>query len=148
MSTGTRAEPPRRRGLDSFTLIETMIASVIMLLALVSVLALAGQGFRYLTDLRRWARSSQVLQQKMEDIRLVTVWTNIWAMDGTSYTNNEITGVPYTGTVEIDPYTPTYPTNISVRVTLTVTWINSASRPVTNRLSTLVTQNGLNKYIF
>lgn len=130
-----------------FTLVETMVASVIMLFALVSVLALAGRGFRYLTDLRRWARSSQVLQQKMEDIRLVTVWTNVWAMNGTTFTNTEVLGVPYTGTVIVDS-DPTYPTNVSARITLLVQWRNSANLTITNRLTTLVTVNGLNKYIF
>jgi hypothetical protein len=125
-----------------------MVASVILIFALASVLAVGAQGFRYLTDMRRWARSSQVLQQQMEDIRLVTVWTNVWGMDGMAFTNADIVGVPYSGTIDISSYNPPYPTDICVRVTLTVTWLNSANRTVTNRLSSLVTKNGLNKYIF
>lgn len=131
-----------------YTLIEAMLASVIMIFALASVLAVGGQGFRYLTDMRRWARSSQVLQQKMEDIRLVTVWDNIWAMHNTTFTNLDVVGVPYSGIVTIGSYNPPYPTTVCARVTLTVTWMNSASRTVSNQLSSLVTKNGLNKYIF
>ncbi len=135
-------------GRSGFTIIESAIAGMIMLFVLASVLTLAAQGFRYLNDLRRWARSSQVLQQKMEDLRLITVWTNIWAQDGTVFTNRDIVGVPFSGFCDISSYDPPYPTSICARVTLTVTWVNSGGNVVSNRLSSLVTHNGLNKYIF
>src|SRR5437016_3487939 len=84
-------------GQAGFTLMEATIASMILILALVSVLALGARGFRYLEDMRQWARSSQVLQQKMEDIRLITVWTNVWALDNTTFRDSTITGETYKG---------------------------------------------------
>jgi Tfp pilus assembly protein PilV len=147
LGMGTQPRWQDRR-CDGFTIIESAIAGLIMLFVLASVLAVAAQGFRYLNDLRRWARSSQVLQQKMEDIRLITVFTNIWAQDGTVFTNRDIVGVPFTGHCKISSYDPPYPTTVSAQVTLTVTWLNSGGRQITNRLSSLVTANGLNKYIF
>jgi Tfp pilus assembly protein PilV len=131
-----------------FTLIEAMLASMILILSLVSVLALGARGFQYIGDMRSWARSSQVLQQKMEDIRLVTVWTNVWALNNTTFTDSSLPGMVYDGTVVISSYDPPYPTNYAACVTLTVTWTNSANRALTNRISTFVCKNGLDKYIF
>jgi Tfp pilus assembly protein PilV len=137
-----------QRRVGGYTLIEAMIASMILIFVLASVLALAGRGFRYLTDLRRWARSSQVLQQKMEDIRLMTIWTNVWALDGTSFTNLDIVGVPYGGNIDVSPYNPPYPTNIAAQVMITVTWSNTTGGVVSNKLCSIFCANGLNKYIF
>src|SRR5712672_541548 len=98
--------------------------------------------------MREWARSSQVLQQKIEDIRLVTVWTNVWALDSTTFRDSTITGEVYSGSVAISAYNPPYPTDFAACVTLTVTWTNRNDRVLTNRLSTLLCKNGLSKYIF
>lgn len=131
-----------------FTLMEAMIASAILLFALGSILALASAGFRYVNDMRRWARSSQVLQQKMEDIRLITVWTNLWALNNTTFTDHSVSGMPMSGQIRVTSYNPPYPTNFFARVTITVTWTNSSRSVVTNRLTAAICQNGLNKYIF
>ena len=131
-----------------FTLVEVLIASVILMLALISVLTLASRGFIYMRDMRHWARSSQVLQQKMEDIRLITVWTNLWALNNTTFTDHSVAGLPLVGRITIGAFDPPYPTSIFAAVHLTVTWTNSTGKTVTNRLSSLVCQNGLNKYIF
>jgi prepilin-type N-terminal cleavage/methylation domain-containing protein len=131
-----------------FTLVEVMISSVILLLVLGSVMALASRGYRYVGDLRRTARSSQVLQQKMEDIRLINIWTNVWALNNVTYTDTNIVGMTYRGTIHVNSYNPPYPTSEMARVTLTLTWTNSQSHILTNRLTALVCKNGLNKYIF
>ena len=126
-----------------------MIASMILMLALGSVLALASQGFRYISDMRRWARSSQVLQQKMEDIRLINQWSALQGLNNTYFSDNNPTGFFYVGVIDIDPSSnPSYPTSMVARVTITVTWTNSMYKICTNRLSSVVCKNGLNKYIF
>lgn len=134
--------------LAGFTLIEAMLASMILTLALVSVLALASRGFQYIGDLRRWARSSQVLQQKMEDIRLVTVWTNLWALNNTTFKDSSISGMVYNGRIVISSYNPPYPTDFTACVSISINWTNSAKRVQTNSMTSLVCKNGLNKYIF
>jgi Tfp pilus assembly protein PilV len=131
-----------------FTLIESMLASMILILSLVSVLAMASRGFQYIRDMRSWARSSQVLQQKRKDIRLMTVWTNVWALNNTTFTDSTLTGMIYSGKIVVSAYDPPYPTDYAANVTLSVTWTNSANRVLTNRISTMVCKNGLNKYIF
>jgi Tfp pilus assembly protein PilV len=133
---------------SGFTLIEAMIASMILILSLCSVLALAARGFQYIGDLRRWARSSQVLQQRMEDIRLVTVWTNVWALNNTTFTDTSISGMVYNGKIVISAYDPPYPTDYAACVSISISWTNSANKVLTNTMSSLLCKNGLNKYIF
>jgi Tfp pilus assembly protein PilV len=136
-----------KRHTGGFTLIETMIASIILLLAIGSSLAVVGRGFRYLSDLRRYARSSQVLQQKMEDVRLITQWNTLMALNNTNFVDIAAPGLPCNGSIKISSYPP-YTTDTVAMVTITVTWTNSVYKTLTNRISTLVCKNGLNKYIF
>src|SRR5262245_61319781 len=95
----------KRRHLRSkagFTFLEAITASGIMVLAIVSVLALIAQSFRYLSDIRLMARSSQVLQQKMEDIRLLS-WTNMQSLSNNFSDANDTNHV-YTGTITVNDY--------------------------------------------
>jgi hypothetical protein len=131
-----------------FTIIEAMLASMILILSLVSVLALAARGFQYIGDMRKWARSSQVLQQRMEDIRLVTVWTNIWSLNDTTFKDTSISGMVYNGKIVISSYDPPYPTDYAARVSISINWTNSANKVLTNTMTSLLCKNGLNKYIF
>jgi Tfp pilus assembly protein PilV len=141
-----RDVPPTRNE-SGFTITEVMIASVIMLFGLVSVMGVAAHCMRYMADIRRTARSSQVLQQKMEDIRIITDWNALTGLNGTTFTDPANPGI-YRGSViqsNWDIYGGT--TNV-VMVTLTVTWTNQASHVMSNSLSTLICIGGLNKYIF
>ena len=136
---------------SAFTLIEAVTGSTILIFALVSVLAVATHGFRYIADMRRTARSSQVLQQRLEDFRLITVWNNILALDNTSFTDTNLPGCTFRGTITVDPYSPydSYSGSaIVARVTLIVTWTNQMYHIQTNTLTSLFCKNGLNSYIF
>ena len=123
-----------------------MIATVILGLVLSSVIAVASQCLRYLTDIRRTARSSQVLQQKMEDIRLLS-WSQLQAYTN-KFTDPNDPGLTYAGTINTNAYDWYGTTATLMRVTLTVTWTNQAHRVLTNSLTSLVSNGGLNKYIF
>ena len=135
----------KRQSEAGFTMIEAMIAAMILGLALSSVLAISAYAFRYLSDIRLTARSSQVLQQKMEDLRLLS-WSDLQAASNAfddpvhpGLFNGQITQVPYS----------TYNgQTTTARVTLTVTWANRNSSVSTNSLTTIVANGGLNKYIF
>jgi hypothetical protein len=125
-----------------------MLASMVLILSLVSVLALGARGFKYIRDLRSWARSSQILQQKMEDVRLVTVWTNVWALNNTTFKDTSVSGMVYNGKIVISSYDPPYPTDYAACVSISINWTNSANRRLTNTMTSLLCKNGLNKYIF
>jgi type II secretory pathway pseudopilin PulG len=138
-------------GRGGYTLAEAMMATVIMAVVLASTLAVAALCIRYVTDIRRASRSSQVLQQQMENIRLLP-WSQILALPGhfpygTDATNAIYQG--YSGTISSSPFDMYSGTATVLTVTLTVTWTNqSANRVLTNTLTTLICDGGLNKYIF
>jgi Tfp pilus assembly protein PilV len=136
---------------SGFTLAEVMIGSIILAFALVSVLAVSTQGFRYIADMRRTARSSQVLQQRIEDLRLINVWTNLTALNNTTFIDTNLPGTTFYGTLTVAPYSPYNAYNgtaIVVCVTATVTWTNQTYHVQTNSLTTLFCQSGLNSYIY
>jgi len=128
------------------TFIEAIIAAGILAIVLCSVLAVVSQSFRYMADIRLTARSSQILQQKMEDIRLLT-WTSIQALPS-SFTDPSDTNGAFTGTINVSDYDSYSGTTTVKRITLTVSWMNRVSKLSSNSLSTLIANGGLNKYIF
>jgi prepilin-type N-terminal cleavage/methylation domain-containing protein len=131
---------------SGYTLAEVMIASIIMALVLVSVMGIVGRSVRYLSDIRRASRSSQVLQQEMENIRLMT-WSQIQALPSSFSDPSDVNHL-YTGTISTSSFDTYSGTTTVLAVTLTITWTNqSASRVLTNTLTTLVCNGGLNKYI-
>ena len=129
---------------------EAMIATAILGLALASLLAVLSQSARYITDIRRAARSSQILQQEMENIRLTNVWSGLMGLNNTTFLDPSDSNHLYAGKITESAYAPSVyngATNVVV-ITLTVTWTNQVSSVLTNTLSTLVGKGGLNKYIF
>jgi prepilin-type N-terminal cleavage/methylation domain-containing protein len=138
----------RKRFIDrsGYTLAEVMIASIIMALVLVSVMGIVGRSVRYLSDIRRASRSSQILQQEMENIRLMT-WSQVQALPNSFSDPNDANHL-YSGRINTTSFDTYSGTTTVLAVTLTITWTNqSANRVLTNTLTTLVCNGGLNKYI-
>jgi hypothetical protein len=125
-----------------------MIATMILGFVLGSILAIVSQCSNYLRDIRRTARSSQVLQQRMEDLRLVTVYSNLQAQAGIAFSDPNDTNHIYAGRISESTYDSKGGTAIVTKVTLTVSWTNRTGRILTNTLTTLMSNGGLNKYIF
>ncbi len=122
------------------------MASGILAFVLASILAVMTQCFRYLIDIRRTARSSQVLQQKMEDIRLLS-WSQLSSISS-NFTDPADTAGIYSGRIIQSSYSTWNGTTTATRVTLQVTWKGKSGRTLTNTLTTVVANGGLNKYIF
>ena len=82
--------PGQITGEAGFTLVEVMIASVIMAFVLVSTIAVVSHASVYLADLRLRVSSSQILQQRVEDLRAMN-WTQVSACPTTftSFTGKE-----------------------------------------------------------
>jgi len=129
-----------------FTLAEAILATLILTFVLASVLAVASQSARYLSDIRRTARASQVLQQEMEYVRLLD-WASLQSLTN-SFTDPSDTNHIYTGRITLSNYDTYGSTTTVAKVTLTVTWTNQVNRVLTNTLTSLVSNGGLNKYIF
>ncbi|NQU11050.1 type II secretion system protein [bacterium] len=136
----------KQRRQAGFTILEAMIAAMILGIVLSSVLAVSSQCFHYLSDIRLTARSSQVLQQKVEDIRLLS-WSQLQNLPTTFADPSDTAGV-YSGSVSQVAYDAYGAQVTASRVTLMVTWKNRHGRASTNTLTTVIANGGLNKYIF
>jgi len=126
------------------TLVEVAIAVMILGLVLGSALAVTGRGFRYNSDMRLSAKSSQILQQKMEDLRLMT-WSQLQALPST-FTDPSDTNAIFTCTISTNAYATYSGATTVMRVTLRATWQNLTYKTTTNTLTTLFSNGGLNKY--
>src|ERR1043165_2833498 len=133
----------RRNCRGGFTLMEVMISSMILAFVLVSITALISRTSRYLMDLRTHARSSQVLQQRIEELRAMS-WTEITNLP-TSFTSSADTNDTSGKTRTSATYQVQGSTVMVVQATATVTWTNRSNRIVTNTLTTLISNGGLNK---
>src|SRR5882724_8651676 len=95
-----------------FTLAEAIVSTLILAVVLTSVLAVSSQCARFLTDIRRTARASQVLQQEMEAIRLLD-WTTLQSLSNT-FTDPNDTNHIYRGTITQSAYGSGYGTTTTV----------------------------------
>ena len=131
----------------AFTITEVAVVTAILGILLSSILALHSQASRFLHDIRLTACSSQVLQQKMEDIRMLT-WDQLTNYPSV-WTNSASTYGTFTVTITTNAYDSYAGATTVLNVTLTTTWASFSSRRTeTNRLTTLVTNRGLNSYIY
>ena len=121
---------------------EVMIATVILALAVGSGLTLMSQCTAYTQDTRLRAKSSQVLQEKMEGLRLLS-WTNLQSLPAT-FSSPEDTNGLFSGKISTSTYETYGSTATVMRVTLQVTWTNMHNYVVTNSLMTLISNGGLN----
>lgn len=73
--------PPRRSRARAagFTLVEVMMASMVMILAITSAILVVQSGFKALDSARKTTLASQIMQSEMERIRLLS-WSDIAAM--------------------------------------------------------------------
>ena len=135
--------PGRAAGETGFTLIEVMISAVIMAFVLVSTIAVISHASTYVADLRLRAQSSQILQQRIEELRAMN-WAQV-TICPTTFTNAADSNGTFSGFVNISSYQTFGTTATVVRATVTVTWINRHSRVVSNQLVTLISNGGINK---
>jgi Tfp pilus assembly protein PilV len=70
------AAPRKRKG---FTLVEVMVAGLVLLVTILSSLYALQQGFELLDTARNATTADQILQSELEDIRLLT-WNEISAL--------------------------------------------------------------------
>jgi Tfp pilus assembly protein PilV len=135
--------PGRTAGEMGFTLIEVMIGTVIMAFVLVSTIAVVSHANAYVADLRLRAHSSQILQQRIEELRGMN-WAQVTNCPAT-FTNAADSNGTFNGFVNISTYQTFGAATTVVRATVTVTWINRHSRVVSNQLVTLISNSGINK---
>jgi prepilin-type N-terminal cleavage/methylation domain-containing protein len=139
----------RERFQAGFNIIEVSIATLIIGVLVASILTTITHGFGILSRSRETLRGNQILQQELETIRTYS-WTQMTNSANFGSTNIADGGVVYSVAKYVAPYTNStiYGTNNIRKVTVTIVWTNMNGDQMSKSMTTLVSQGGLNDYIY
>src|SRR5439155_20000335 len=141
----------------AFTLIEVMMAISIVSFLFASLYLGFGQGFAVIQTAQENLRATQILQERMETIRLYT-----WEQMNTSgfipatftapydaASTQSTGGLAYTGTITISaaPMTESYAGDHKL-VTVGLNWASSTTTQHRRQMSTIVSRYGLHNYYY
>src|SRR6266446_3177747 len=142
---------------QAFTLMEVMLAVVIVGVEFVSLYVAISQGFAVVQSARENLRATQIMQEQVEIIRVldwdkVTTTPSPWNFNANFYPaggTNQGQGLAYSGTIGVTaaPVPAAYSADMRL-VIVSLTWKSSANSYVSrNReLRTLVSRYGLHNY--
>lgn len=139
---------------SAFTLVEAVVAMVIVAAVFVSLYAGMTSGFELIRSSRESLNAAQILEEKFETIRLYT-WDQINSNNFIPanftvplYLGSTNTSLNYTGVVTISSTPVTEPYSNDLRlVTVQLTWM-SGNRLCNRSMSSFVAKNGLQNYIY
>ena len=140
-----------------FTLVEVMVSLSVLGFMVISLYAGISSGFAVIKIARENLRATQILQERMEVLRLIK-WADVLAPGfiPTTFTapyfandpTNTTTGTfVYTGTVTVTntPLSETYATNMRM-IQIDLNW-TSGNTMRSRQMTTYVSQRGLQKYL-
>lgn len=141
----------RKKGRLAFTLVDVMVAMAILGISLLALFGGFSFGFNVVKNSRENLRATQILQEKMETLRVYT-WPQLTNANyiPTNFVVKLHTNGPvyYSGTVVITNATlddnPAY-SNTLRQVIVTLNWTNNNLRR-TRSTSTFVSKHGLQRY--
>ena len=151
----------RRKGLQAFTVIDAVMAVLVLATVGSAFCYSVSTGFILLQTTREDVRATQILMQKMEAVRLCT-WSQLNSFSSFSFKENydplngtNQSGTIYYGTVSVAPATditnsPSYYGNMSL-VTVNLNWTNfnrGLAIPHNRQMQTHVARYGLQNYIW
>ena len=141
----------------AFTLVEVMMGVLITAAMFSSLYLGLGQGFAVIQTARENLRATQILQERMETIRLYT-WDQMNASGFIPATftapydaasTQSTGGLVYTGTITISaaPMTESYAGDHKL-VTVGLNWASSTTTQHRRQMSTIVSRYGLHNYYY
>ena len=144
-----------RTGKGGFTLVELMVASVVMILGITSAIASLQLGFRVLDDARTTTLAAQIVQSEVERVRLLS-WSGVNALPASDPVDlTSLFPAGRTRTEILNRFTATRTVQntpnrngLMKSVTVTVTWRSTNGRVQTRSSTTRYTQNGLYDYLY
>ena len=150
-----KQENPRLRrlpGASAFTIVEAVFGMLILGMLSLAVYGGIAQGFKTIQLSREGVRATQVLQDRLETIRLFT-WSKLNSTNHVIPTfrvplnAGQNQGPFFEGTTKVSPpsFSETYSDDLRL-ITVKLTW-TSGGRRFTKELSSLVAHTGLNDYI-
>jgi len=144
--------PParRRRAVSGFTIVEVMMAAMVMAFAITTSITTMQRGFLALDTARNITIAGQIMQSEFEKMRLVP-WATVDAYAAStdplavdsSFTSNSFIGTRFTMA-----RTVTLIHTGMKQITLTVTWRNYDGRSLSRSYSSYYGQNGLYDYFY
>ncbi len=148
----------RRRSARGFTIIEVMMASVILVVAFMGMIQAIGLGSEMLATARRQTLAAQILEHEIGKLRLMPFATvNAYAAGPTTLTidshfNNAIASCGLTTSSLTLSRTTTSPTSDLKEVTFTLTWTvnpssGTAARTYIRKSTAFFGKYGLNNSI-
>jgi prepilin-type N-terminal cleavage/methylation domain-containing protein len=152
------ASTPRLAQLG-YTLMEVVMAVALLAIMMISLYGGISSGFAVVQLARENLRSTQIMLERMEGIRLYNwnqlVYSNMIPSSFTSYyyphaAAGESKGLAYAGRMIITNAVMTPPSTYSANmrlITVTLNWTNGNVRR-TRSMSTYVSKNGVQNYVF
>ena len=128
-----------RRKDRGFTIIEVAIAGFVLAIAIVSALYALQMGFKMVETARNTALADQVLQSQIEDLRLKS-----WAGLITTYPGSTA-GITYDLTSSLDANVKAQGITLSLTVTLSTTYSETATLMVTSSWNSTLTKRKLTR---
>ena len=139
----------------AFTLMDVMIAILIIAVMFVSLYLGFSQGFGVIQVARENLRATQILQEQMETVRVYTLDqidnTNVVprTFEAPFYPAGQTNGgLIYRGTLDVTVPPPSESYNTDIRmIAVRVEW-TSGSAPRSREMKTLVSRYGLHNYVY
>lgn len=131
------------RSLRSFTLVEVMVASTVLVFGIVSAITVSQRGLQALDTARNLTAASSLMQNEMERVRLLN-----WAQLETLQSSGDTT-VAHADSARFACTREIADVKTGMKeIRLVTTWRGYDGRPHTARLITRYGRNGLNDYFY
>jgi type II secretory pathway pseudopilin PulG len=137
-----------RRMAAAFTILEAMVATLVLVFAITSSLTVMQSGFQALDTARNLTTAGQIMESEMESLRLKN-WTQIQALQDTG--NIAMAPDPSLGPAAARFTCTCLISDLKTdmkQITLTTTWRGTDGRPHTVSYLTRYGKNGLNDYYY
>jgi prepilin-type N-terminal cleavage/methylation domain-containing protein len=156
--SAANARPVAQSG---YTLVEVIVAVSLLGFMIVSLFAGFSTGFAVLRIARENMRATQILEERMEVLRLIK-WDDVnspgfiptnfiapfYPPDSSDATNSTASGIAYTGTVSVinAPIAETYAKNMRA-IQINLTW-TSGNITRSRQMTSYVSRYGLQNYVY
>ena len=143
---GARRRPARAAG--GFTLLEVMLASFVLVLAITGAITTLQRGFQALDTARNYTYASQVMQSEIERLRLVN-WTELQALQDAGDASIPMTSVAGTTSAQLSCTRQIRDLKTDMKeITLTTTWLGHDGRSHDAKFITRYGRSGLYDYAY
>lgn len=138
----------RRRGAAGFTILEVMVAAVVLVLGITTAIVTLQRGFQAVDTARHYTFASQVMQSELERLRLKS-WSQVQALQDASDNAVEVPRVAGTSGATFNCTRSIRDLKTDMKeITLTSTWRGYDGRAHTARLITRYGKSGLYDYFY